>query len=214
MRNLSTAALLALATTLSACAMSGPSNPGMTSLNQPVVSRTDYVFDVRTEGNRLAYGEEARLADWFETLGVGYGDRISVDGGSGYGSANVARSEIADVAGRYGLLLANRAPVTAGQVAPGTVRVVLSRMTAEVPGCPNWDRGSVGEYEGSTMSNYGCAVNQNTAVMVASPEDLIRGQQGDRTGDPRTAARAIGAYRAAEPTGNDGLDEIETTGGN
>lgn len=211
MRNHSKAALLVLAATLSACA-GGPSNPGMSSLNQPVVSRTDYVFDVRTEGDRLAYGEEARLTDWFETLGVGYGDRISVD--SGYGGAGLARAEIAEVAGRHGLLLADRAPVTAGQIAPGSVRVVLSRMTAHVPGCPNWDRGSTGDFTGSTMSNYGCSVNQNTAVMVASPEDLIRGQQGARTGDPRTAARAIGVYRNAEPTGAGGLEEIETTGGN
>lgn len=214
MRNLSKAAVLALTTTLSACAMSGPSNPGMTSLNQPVVQRSDYVLDVRTEGDRLAHGEEARLADWFEALDVGYGDRISVDAGNAYGGASVARTEIADVAGRYGLMLANRAPVTAGQIAPGSVRVILSRMTAEVPGCPNWDRGSVGEFQGSTMSNYGCAVNQNTAVMVASPEDLIRGQQGARTGDPRTATRAIGVYRNSEPTGAEGLAEEATTGGN
>lgn len=214
MRNLSKAAILGLATTLSACAMTGPSNPGMSSLNQPVVNRTDYVFDVRTEGDRLAYGESARLADWFETLDVGYGDRISVDGGSGYGGGDAARAEISDVAGRYGLMLANGAPVTAGRIAPGSVRVVLSRMTAEVPGCPNWDRGSVGEFQGSTMSNYGCAVNQNTAVMVASPEDLIRGQQGARTGDPRTATRAIGVYRNSTPTGSEGLAEEETTGGN
>lgn len=212
MRNLSKAALLAFATTLTACA-GGMPNPGMVSLNQPVVSRTDYVFDVRTEGDRLAYGEQARLADWFDTLEVGYGDRISVDPGSSY-AGGVARAEVAEVAGRYGLLLADRAPVTAGQVAPGSVRVVLSRTTAEVPNCPNWDRGSVGEYEGSTMSNYGCAVNQNVAAMIANPEDLIHGQQGDRTGDPRVTARAIGAYRAAEPTSTEGLEEIETTGGN
>lgn len=213
MQNLSKAGLLALATTLSACA-GGPSNPGMTSLNQPVVQRSDFVLDVRIEGDRLAYGEPARLTDWFETLDVGYGDRISVDGGGSYGGAGIARAEIADIAGRYGLLLADRAPVTAGQIAPGSVRVVLSRMIANVPGCPNWDRGSTGEFESSTMSNYGCSVNQNTAVMVASPEDLIRGQRGARTGDPRTAARAIGAYRAAEPTGTEGLQEEATTGGN
>ena len=203
MRNLRTAAALAIVTALSACA-GGPSNPGVSSLNQPVVSRTDYVLDVNAEASGLAYGEQTRLADWFQTLEIGYGDRISIDDPNPYGNVE-RRGDVAEVAGRYGLLLADHAPITTGQIAPGTMRVVISRMTAEVPGCPNWDRGSTGEFQSSSMSNYGCAVNQNVAIMVADPEDLVRGQHGDGTGDPRTTARAVGVYRNATPTGSEGL---------
>jgi pilus assembly protein CpaD len=211
MRIFATSALLAVATALSACA-GGPSNPGVTSLNQPVVSRTDYVFDVAANGDTLSYSEQARIADWFEALELGYGDRISIDDPSPYGTAG-RRDAVAEIAGRYGLLLANQAPVTAGRVAPGQMRIVVSRTHAEVPNCPNWDRGSTFNYSGSSTSNYGCSINSNVASMVANPEDLIRGQSGDGSGDPRTTSRAIDTYRDSTPTGTEGLRNETTTGG-
>jgi pilus assembly protein CpaD len=211
MRIFATSALLAAAGTLSACA-GGPVNPGLTSINQPVVSRTDYVFDISASGDTLSYSEQARVADWFEALELGYGDRISIDDPSPYGNAG-RRDAVAEIAGRYGLLLANRAPVTAGQVAPGQMRVVVSRMQAEVPNCPNWDRASTWNYSSSTMSNYGCSTNSNIASMVANPGDLIRGQSADGAGDPRTTSRAIDSYRDSAPTGAEGLQSETTAGG-
>lgn len=212
MRILATSALLAVAGTLSACA-GGPVNPGLMTLNQPVVSRTDYVFDVNAGGDSLSYSEQARLADWFEALELGYGDRVSIDDPSPYGTTG-RRESVADIAGRYGLLLESTAPVTAGQVASGQMRIVVSRMQAEVPNCPNWDRASTFNYSGSTTSNYGCSMNSNIAAMVANPEDLIRGQNADGSGDPRTTSRAIDSYRQAPPTGSEGLQSETTTGGN
>ncbi|QLC24506.1 hypothetical protein HFP57_05370 [Parasphingopyxis algicola] len=212
MRILATSALLAVAGTLSACA-GGPVNQGLTPINQPVVSRTDYVFDINASSDTLSYSEQARLADWFEALELGYGDRVSVDDPSPYGAAG-RRDAVAEIAGRHGLLLADRAPVTAGQVAPGQMRIVVSRMQAEVPNCPNWDRDSLFNYAGSTGSNYGCSTNGNLAAMVANPEDLIRGQNGDGAGDPRTTSRAIDSYRQSEPTGANGLQGESTSGGN
>jgi pilus assembly protein CpaD len=116
---------------------------------------------------------------------------------TGYGLA-------AAEAGRYGLLLADRAPVTAGQIAPGTVRVVVTRMTAGVPGCPDNSRPAEYTFEASTSSNYGCASNSNLAAMIADPADLVRGAPGSPTGDQQTNAKAIGAYRSAAPTGAGG----------
>ena len=210
MRTIATSALLAVATTLGACA-GGPVNQTVYSANQPVVSRSDYVYDVNADG--VGYSEEARIVDWFDTLDLGYGDRVSIDDPNPYGSAE-RRNAVAAIVARYGLLLADRAPITAGQVQPGTMRIVVSRMTAEVPTCPNWDRRSNGQYAGSSTSNYGCAINGNVAAMVANPEDLVRGQSGSAYGDPRTSTRAINSYRSQNPTGEDGLEEITTTGGN
>ncbi|MBC2777468.1 CpaD family pilus assembly protein [Parasphingopyxis marina] len=214
MRTLATFTLLAVAGTLSGCAAgTGTVNPTVYSVNQPVVSRTDYVFDVNAGSGGLSYGDQARLADWFEALELGYGDRVSIEDPSPYGAPD-RRASVADIAGRYGLLLADRAPVTAGAIPPGQMRVIISRTRAEVPNCPNWDRESNGEFRGSATSNYGCAINSNVAAMVANPEDLIRGQTGDGSGDPRTTARAIGTYRSATPTGAGGQAiEAETTAG-
>src|SRR6185369_15434778 len=109
---------------------------GIEAVNVPVVTTADYVFDGVAPGGRLAPGETERLNGWFQGLGVGFGDTIYVDGA--YGSP--AASQVAQVAGRYGMMVQPGAPVTEGVVQPGTVRVVVSRRRAEVPGCPNWSR--------------------------------------------------------------------------
>ena len=88
------------------------------------------MFDVQTSGYGLAPGETARLAGWMASLGVGYGDRISIDDPNGSGGA---RSEVANLAAGRGLLLAENAPITTGPVAPGTMRVIVSRATASRP---------------------------------------------------------------------------------
>ena len=65
------------------------------------------------------------------------------------------------------------------------------------------------------MPNFGCGVNSNLAAMVANPEDLIHGREGDGVGDPRTATRAVGVYRNTAPTGTKGLQDVNTkSGGN
>jgi pilus assembly protein CpaD len=199
MRSITTLGLIALSATLGAC---GPVNRGLSSVNQPVVTRTDYVFDARAGMNGLSDSEATRLTGWFDSLNLGYGDHIAVDDPSG---SVAAREAIGRIAARYGLLVAPTAPIIAGAVEPGSVRVIVSRSVAEVPNCANWSRKSQPEFAGSTMSNYGCANNSNLAAMVADPEDLIRGRSGDAGSDARVAIKAIRTYRDAEPTGKAGL---------
>ena len=207
MRPITSAALIALSLGLAAC---GPVNRGLESVNQPVVSRTDHVFDVSAAGLMGQSSPEAkRLAAWFDAIGLGYGDRVSVDQSAAYGDSG--RDEVAALAARHGLLLSETAPVTAGAIEPGSVRVIVSRTVADVPECPNWRRASQPEFASSTMSNYGCATNRNIAAMIANPEDLVRGRTGD-IGDARIAAKAIKSYRDAEPTGKDGLQATDTKG--
>jgi pilus assembly protein CpaD len=192
--------LLAPALLLSAC---GTYNGGVESVYQPVVQRNDYVFDVQTAGYALAPGEGQRLAGWLESMGLRYGDHIAIDdGGNGTG----ARDEIAAQANRYGIMLSDQAPVTVGQIAPGTVRVVVTRMTASVPNCPDYSRVYTPDWSQSTSSNYGCAINSNLAAMVADPADLVRGVSGSTLTDPATGAKAINALRGAKPTGNGGTE--------
>jgi pilus assembly protein CpaD len=180
---------LAAAVLLAGCG--GTQNRGVESIHQPVVSRTDYVFDVQTAGGGLAPGEPARLAGWMESLRVGYGDRISVDEGQGYG----AIGDVAAAAARHGLIVERGVPVTTGPVPMGMARVVVSRTRASVPSCPDHSREYQPDYNAHTSSNYGCAVNSNLAAMIAHPEDLVQGQAGSGITDTATAGRAIGAYR-------------------
>lgn len=185
-------------------------NRGLESVHQPVVQRTDYVFDLSAPGGTLPASELGRLAAWFDSLRIGYGDRISVDEPYGY-AASQARQEVADVAASYGLLLSDGAPVTAGAVQPGTVRVIVSRSVASVPGCPDWHLGQAIAPPISTATNFGCAVNSNLAAMIANPDDLVRGQAGSSSVDAATATKAIKVYRDATPTGSKGLEQTKTT---
>lgn len=194
---------LLLATALAGCATTQAGNRdqaarGLSSVNVPVLTRSDFVFDAAAPGGMLAAGEAQRLDAWFRGLGLGYGDDIYVDGG---GYADGARAEVAQVAGQYGLMVQSGAPVTAGQVGPGSVRVVVSRTTAGVPGCPNWSGAAQPNYSNNSMSNFGCAVNGNLAAMVADPTDLVQGTPGHAASDGIAAAKAVQMYRDWPLTG-------------
>src|SRR5690348_12555541 len=112
--------LIALGAALAGCQTAGqPDKPAMgaAAVNVPVVTSTEYVFDAAAPSGALAPGESDRLNGWFQGLGLGYGDSIYVDG-----YAPGARGQVAAIAGRYGMLVSPGAPVTAGQVQPGSVR--------------------------------------------------------------------------------------------
>jgi pilus assembly protein CpaD len=191
------AATLLAATTLGGCmgSTAAESNRSLDSIHQPVVSVNSYVLDADAASGMLAPVEMRRVSDWLDAMEVGYGDRVSVDESAAFNS-RAARDAIAMLIARKGLLLADHAPVTSGAIAPGSVRVVITRATARVDGCPNWDTRTSNNWQNSTTSNYGCATNSNLAAMVADPNDLVAGE-GTGVSDPLTASRAIGAYRNA-----------------
>jgi pilus assembly protein CpaD len=208
----SKSAILLVAAALSGCAYkAGPPSPatGLEAVNQPVLSRSDYVFDAAAPGGNLPPSEAARLDSWFGSLDLRYGDSVYVDAGP-YSEA--ARAEVAGIAGKYGLLVSPGAPVTAGAVPAGNVRVVVSRTVASVPNCPNWEGRSAPNYNNKSMPGFGCAVNGNLAAMVANPEDLFHGREGSTIIDTATASKAVDTYRSAKPTGAGGLQDISTKG--
>lgn len=183
MRSLHLLPLAALALTLGACG--GTSNRGLESVHQPVITRTNYVYDV-PDGMGSQNMNEVR--SWLESIKVAYGDRISIDDPSGNMSN---RLSIAAAAARYGLILEDHAPVTQGNVPPGMFRVVVSRSKAEVPGCPDWSRTSVGNFNSDMTSNYGCASNANMAAMVANPEDFIAPRRPGNLADTVTSGMTM-----------------------
>ena len=211
------ATIVALGLGASACAvnnepLTAANNPSPYSVHQPVVQRTDFVIDLTTSGDRVPQSELQRLRAWLASIGTSYGDRISVDEPRGYESA-AARADVASEAARFGLLLSDGAPILNGEVPPGSIRVIASRMVASVPDCPNWDEDTA-EPTVNTSSNYGCAINSNLAAMIANPEDLIHGQEGTGVGNAATAGRAIRVYRDRTPTGSGNLPASSTNRGN
>lgn len=175
----------------------GTENRGLESVHQPVVARASYAFDLATAGGFLASGEQQRLVGWMDSMHLGYGDHVAIEDPA---TASAARDQVARITARYGVLLATDAPLAGPPVAPGTLRVVVSRMHAGTPGCPDWSRDSSVDYDQNTSSNYGCATNANLAAMIARPEDLVHGRENTENNDPTFARKAIEALRTKGST--------------
>ncbi len=187
-----------------------PTNTSLYSVKQPVVERTNMVMDITTTTSGLPISEQQRLNGWFETMDLRYGDRIAIENP---GQNPAVTGAIRDLAARYGLMISDTAPVTPGYLQPGQVRVVITRSTASVPGCPDWSAKSDMNYSNGTSPNFGCAVNSNLAAMVADPQDLLEGKKGSGETVIATSNKAITTYREMEPTGKAGLMEASAGGG-
>ena len=197
---------LSLGLGLSGCGDT-PNNRSLYSVKQPVVERNNYTLDVATGAGGLSVPEQQRLAEWFETLNLRYGDRVAIDTPI---PSDAVREDVAALAGRHGLLLSEGAPVTEGFVEPGRVRVVVTRSRAHVPGCPDWTDTLASNLDNSTSDGFGCAVNSNLAAMVSDPQHLLHGAEGTGETVVMSSTKAIQTYRAAEPTGKSGLPEVSS----
>jgi pilus assembly protein CpaD len=186
-------------------------NRSLDSVHQPTVQISSFVYDADAASGTLSPVELRRVQDWFDAMNVRYGDRIAIDDASGT-TPRPARDALAILVAQRGMLLSSHAPITTGAIAPGYVRIVLTRSSASVAGCPDWGTRSAALSTNNTTSNYGCATNANLASMVADATDLVRGQSST-TNDPLQASKAIGAFRAAPPTGAEGLVGSGTSGG-
>lgn len=188
-------------------------NRGVEPVHQPVVERTDFVFDVRADGDGdLDATSRHQLVSWFDALGLGYGDRITFAGPQDYDSAKL-RDAVNTVVARYGLLTQGDAPVTAGSAPAGELRIVVSRSQASVPDCPSWRDKSEVNLSGGLSDNYGCAMATNLAAMVADPQDLVEGRTTRTDLRAATSSRAIQAYEKKAPSGAGDLQGT-SVGGN
>jgi len=192
MRIVSMALITALGLSVAACG-STTANRSVYSERQPVVSKSNFVLDLSAGNGGLSTAEQNRLSGWFDALELGYGDRVSIDDPS-YSTSAVAKAAVETIVADYGLLVSETAPVTEGNVPAGLMRIVVTRTSASVPGCPDFSHRSHTDFQARTSANYGCGTNGTLAAMIANPEDLVRGQSADGE-DQAQASKAIRAYR-------------------
>lgn len=191
-----------LAASLSGCVGGMPTNQSLNSIHQPVIERSSFTLDIATmPGGGVPVNEQRRLAGWFQSLELGFADKVALDDPA---NDPATRDAVRAVVAGQRLLLADAAPATTGPIAPGTARIVITRTVASVPGCPDWSTHNDGNLRNATSTNYGCAVNSNFAAMVADKEDLVRGQTGDGQTSVMSSNKAIAAFRDATPTGGGG----------
>ena len=197
-----------LATALAGCSHVPYDEPsrGVAAVNVPVLTRADYVFDAAAPDGSLSPAESARLDGWFRSLDLGYGDSIYVDGAY----AGAARDDVAQVAGRYGLLVSDGAPVTAGAVQPGTVRVVVSRDARHGAELPQLERAVAAQFRQSQHVQLRLRGEQQSGRDGRQPRRPDPRPRRQRRRRPATATKAVQSYRNAAPTGQQGLQDIST----
>jgi pilus assembly protein CpaD len=82
-----------------------------------------------------------------------------------------------------------------GDMARNTLVVTLERSTIVLPHCPNWPQLVGNDSLNEPSGNFGCATANDLAVLVADPNDLVRGHEpGPAPGEPVT--RAVEVYRS------------------
>ena len=69
---------------LSAC---GPVNRSFDTVKTPVVSSSQLSYDVPAHSGGIGSAQTKALDDWFGSIRLGYGDRVTVDDPDAYGSA-------------------------------------------------------------------------------------------------------------------------------
>lgn len=133
--------------------------------------------------------DEAALAGLDAFLarnGVGYGDRIRLDGGRAEDRAAVAM-HLAD------RLLPAEFGAEPGPAA-GPVRVAVLRPVAQPPRCGNWSGDPTGTTHNQGFPPLGCATQANLAAMLADPSDALGGDGLDPA-NGENPARWVRAYR-------------------
>jgi len=190
--------------------------------NQPPkqlkVEQVHYSHDVNFAAgdDRLAVSERERLDSFLAHAQVGSTDKVYVnlepDG------ERVTERRVSTVAAFLKLRgLKPASPTTGfaeGKAKDNTIQVVVRRYLVTLPGCPDWTSDTSDTFNNDVHSNYGCATVSNLGMMVADPEDLVRGRtlspaDGDylrtsivnyRTGKTKPLLDPKSSSGSAEPT--------------
>ena len=169
---LGTLAMLALP--LAACQTDQSANRGVDSVHQPVVSHTAFTYDVEAgPDGGLTASEARRLDDWFVSIGLGYGDQVAmVTDATSYSPS--LREGIADVIARHGMLVGEDSSAAAGAAPQGSVRLIVRRATARVPGCPDWSLKVETDMQMGASSNFGCGGFPGCVHAQRPPVSVLR----------------------------------------
>ena len=175
-------------------------NPSLYSVHQPVVAAHRLRARPRRRWRpRLATPRSSRLHGWFDSIGLRYGDRISVDEGLWRRQRPRRRRP-----GRRRIWPAARRR-RAGHRRARSRRARSGSSSAAPPrafrAAPIGRRGQWRRRRAqNTSSNYGCATNSNLAAMIADPE-RSRPRPGSGSGAARTglAGRSGSIARRSRP---------------
>jgi pilus assembly protein CpaD len=102
-------------------------------------------------------------------------------------------------------------PAAPGALGPDQIRLIASRATAVNPDCPGYNE-PVSSYDrfNRPNMNLGCSTEINLGLMVADPNDLVRGRPL-APGDAERSALSVQKYRTGTEGESEGGDAASST---
>jgi len=152
----------------------------------------------------LGAAEQQRLAQFLDSVELGYGDKVTLDTGPSRGAPEadaLAAKRLQAVRAALRRMQVNATPASRPSVAAAlskdAVVVTVGRYVVTPPSCPDFTKPEPDDYTNTPPSNYGCATMTNLGFMVANPADLVHGTPTS-SADAEFLSRGIQRYRSGE----------------
>jgi type IV pilus biogenesis protein CpaD/CtpE len=204
---------------LGACANTDQWQPPRTA-QQPQLELADYRYEVEFAPGTvvLATGAQESLRLFLARVGVLPGDRVyviaavpataapqaavppSAPPGTTTGLGDLRLSEqrrgaVVTLLARNGIPVEPRgADLEVGSSSDSEVVVLVRRRVVSLPACPDWTQRPNRDFDNQPISNWSCSTAVNFGLMLADPDDLIRGRDPGYA-DGAYLARSIESYR-------------------
>ncbi|MHA1598567.1 MAG: CpaD family pilus assembly protein [Alphaproteobacteria bacterium] len=187
--------ILTAAITLAGCASKPIAESiSMSEPKRATASEVQYSHDVRFAGLGLSGDERERLEGFLAQINLRRSDGVYLVAGSRSANGKVLLGDY--LTGRGVSIRSRRSDFGLKIPTADAVSIVVRRYVATLPGCPDWS-GELTSYNNTPSSNWGCATATNLGLMVAEPQDLVRGRDPGYA-DGEAAARSIDRYRKGE----------------
>lgn len=170
---------------------------------EPQVEATEFRHEVlfTPGGSMLSAASEASLRQFVMQVATARDDQIFVlaspaqlgdPAGQGLLSQ---RRQAAVIRSLAGLGITSRAALVGSEaLEPQAVAVIVRRTVVSLPACPDWTEELGANADNRPLRGWSCATAVNFGMMVADPNDLIRGRDPGNA-DGEYLARSVEQYR-------------------
>ncbi len=199
------AAILAVLLTTAACDTPFPETqneyvPVASSERFPIeVAKGPVQFDVSSQSASLNAQQKDTVVRFAQQAKSNYASVIHVRRPTGGGRSIAVAGAIKRVLLKQGVPESMIVQSTYDGSASSPVVVSYIRTYAVTQECGNWDEDLAITYSNSGYANYGCAVQNNVAAMVANPQDLVM-PRTETPSDPMRRSTVFDKYREGVPT--------------
>lgn len=163
------------------------------------VAKGPVKFDVPTDKGALNAQQKDTIVRFAQQAKSNYASTIHVRRPSEGGRGSVVAGAIKRILLKQGVPDSMIVQSTYQASADSPVVVSYIRTWAVTQECGNWDEDLAVTFSNSGYANFGCAVQNNVAAMVANPNDFVM-PRTETPSDPMRRSTVMNKYREGVPT--------------